>query len=678
MKPKYLLISALLFAAPTFAAVDEAPFQALKTYDFQNRKPVEAINAMIRGADAATMSDIETHLLTALQDPATTYAAHEEIGRMLRVVGTARSVPALAKWLADEKLGNVARFALEQNRDPSAGAALRAALPAAKGKALIGIINSLGERRDAAAAKMLSPLAKNIDVDVASAAVAALGKIGTREAVFALQVQAMPNKSLPVYQALLIAADQALPRKGGLKEAQAIYRPILADKAAPMPARMASARGLLNNDVMQSAPLILELLRGDDADLRAVAARFVRVSGAPTKQLSAEVEKLPAPGQALLLSALAERNDPAMGPVLLRASASPDVDIRSAAMRAFASLQAGADAQANANIALLLAKVIARNNNAESEAARTGLYGMRGAALDDAIMAAIPDAEPTVRRELVYALGQRYTMSARPLLFKIAADDTSTSQDNALSALGEVAGAADYASAVGVLLSMKNNGQRGVAENLVTRLAKLVPSEADRTAALVAALPAAPFENRVSILKVLGAQGGGAALNALRADVNNADAKIQDAAIRALAVTPDAGAMKDLLGLAANGPGKVHQILSLRGYLRLAEGRVQGGANAVELYEPALKIATEAQERRTIISGLSKTNTPQSLALITPLLDDENVRNEAALAAIGIARSIAGKNPVEARAALDKIVATSKDENTLKQANEALKAIPAA
>lgn len=677
MKPKYLLISALLCAAPVFAAVDEAPFQALKSYDFQNRQPVEAINAMIRSADAATMSDIEAHLLTVLQDPAATPGAQEEIGRMLRVVGTPRSVPILAKLLTDEKLGNVARFALERIPDASADAALRAALPVVKGKALIGVINSLGERRDAGAVALIKPLAANADVDVTNAAIAALGKIGSREAVAVLQ--AMPNKSLLVYQSQLVAADQTLARKGGLKEAQAIYRPIFNDKTAPVSAREAAARGLLSSDVMQASPLVLELLRGDDADMRALAARFVRTSSVPIKQLSAEVEKLPAPGQALLLGALADRGDPTIVPVLLRAAASPDADIRVAAMRAFAPLQ-NADAQSNAKIALLLAKAIVvgmapGGNKAEEEAARYGLYGMRGAAVDDAIMAAIPDADPPVRRELVFALGQRYTTSAKPLLFKIAADDTSTSQDNAFNALGEVAGATDYAAAVNVLLSMKNNGLRGTSENLVVRLAKLVPSEADRTGALVAALPAAPFETRVSILKVLGAQGGGAALNALRADTQNADPKIQDAAVRALAATPDVGAMKDLLGIATNGPGKVQQILALRGYLRLAEGRVQSGANAVEIYEPALKIATEAQEKKTIISGLSKSNTPQTLALIAPLLDDENVRGEAALAAVGIARGIAAKNPVEAKAALDKIIAVSKDDATLKAANEALKSV---
>ena len=664
---RLLALSSLFFAVlPLRAAVDEAPFQELKTFDFQNRKPVEAINRMIRTADAATQADIEAKLLAVLDDPATTFAAQQEIAKMLWKIGTVRAVPSLAKWLPDEKLNDVARYALERIADPAAGKALREALPVAKGKSLIGIINSLGERRDREALPTLKSLATADDAEIANAAIVALGKIGNCDAITALR--ALPNKSLLVYQSLL-AAEQLKKDQCGIA-AQDILRLVLKDADLPLPARLAATYRLLSGNPI----LILESLRSEDADLRALAARFVRDSTINLSLLVGEVEKLPTPGQTLLLGALADRREKTLLPVLMRAATAPDAEIRLAALRAFAPLEGNAEA------ALLLAKTIARGaSKAEKDAARASLAALRGAAVDEAIIAALPAAELDVRRELVYALGQRYHKSAKPLLFKIATDPVSNAQDSALNALGEVSGPEDYPAIVKLLLETQNNALRGPAENLVIRVARLVPGEAERTGALIAGLNGAPVETRISVLKVLGALGGAAALGALRADLSNADTKIQDATMRALATTPDPDAMKDLLEIARNAPGKVHQVLALRGYLKLAETAAQQrGARPEEIYEPALKVATEPQEKKTIISGLSRFNIPGALALITPLLDDEAVRGEAALAALGIARTIAAKNPQEARAALEKIVAVVKDENVLKQANEVLQKLRAA
>ena len=78
--------------------------------------------------------------------------------RQLWMGGSARCVPALARLLPDDEFSNDARYALERIADPSAAAALRNALGTCKGKTLIGVVNSLGQRRDSSAAVMLVPL----------------------------------------------------------------------------------------------------------------------------------------------------------------------------------------------------------------------------------------------------------------------------------------------------------------------------------------------------------------------------------------------------------------------------------------------------------------------------------------------------------------------------------------
>ncbi len=65
--------------------------------------------------------------------------------------------------------------------DPSVDDALRDALGKLKGRLLVGVIGSLGVRRDGRAVEPLSKMLANPDAVVARAAARALGKIGTLE-----------------------------------------------------------------------------------------------------------------------------------------------------------------------------------------------------------------------------------------------------------------------------------------------------------------------------------------------------------------------------------------------------------------------------------------------------------------------------------------------------------------
>ncbi|HBY62040.1 MAG TPA: hypothetical protein DEH78_19645, partial [Solibacterales bacterium] len=85
------------------------------------------------------------------------------------------AVPALAALLSNEHLNSYARYGLEPIADPSASDALRAAMPKLKGNLLIGVVNSLGKRRDAKAAPTLVKMMNGPDAELARAAAAALG-----------------------------------------------------------------------------------------------------------------------------------------------------------------------------------------------------------------------------------------------------------------------------------------------------------------------------------------------------------------------------------------------------------------------------------------------------------------------------------------------------------------------
>jgi HEAT repeat protein len=101
--------------------------------------------------------------------------------------GGPKAVAPLAALLNTEHLADYARSGLEGIKDPSAGAALRKALPTLEGRYLAGAVNSLGVRRDTAAVPDLQKLALDPKRGVAAEAISSLGLIANRDATQTLQ-----------------------------------------------------------------------------------------------------------------------------------------------------------------------------------------------------------------------------------------------------------------------------------------------------------------------------------------------------------------------------------------------------------------------------------------------------------------------------------------------------------
>jgi hypothetical protein len=113
--------------------------------------------------------------------------------KILAIYGGKEAVPALAALLPDPELSSWARIALEAIPGPEADAALRNALGKVRGRQLIGVVNSLGVRRDAKAVDALVDVMRQEDVEVASAAACALGHIGGDPAAKALSARPSPK-----------------------------------------------------------------------------------------------------------------------------------------------------------------------------------------------------------------------------------------------------------------------------------------------------------------------------------------------------------------------------------------------------------------------------------------------------------------------------------------------------
>lgn len=234
-------------AASADEAVDKA-FDVLKTYDWgHERGALDAIDKAVAAShgNAAARTALEARL-SAVLSAQVSNAAKDFVCRKLSLIGSAHSVPALAALLTDKKLSHMARYALERMPCPQAVKAMRDALPKVRGPLKVGVINSLGVRRDAESTAALIALLGDKDQEVLSAAAAALGAIGSSESakvLGAFQAKAPSALRLAAADAYLACGERLLA-DGKTAEAMLVYK-ALSKPEQPKHVRLAAMRGLL-------------------------------------------------------------------------------------------------------------------------------------------------------------------------------------------------------------------------------------------------------------------------------------------------------------------------------------------------------------------------------------------------------------------------------------------------
>jgi HEAT repeat protein len=170
-------------------------------------------------------------------------------------LGAKEAVPALAALLGNEHLSTYARYGLEPIADPSADEALRAGMSMLKGNLLIGVINSIGKRRDALAIPALAKMIYGVDANVARAAAAALGSIGGVSAMKEIQRALSKTKGMTrmaVADAGLVCAERLLAEDR--REQALILYASLSVIDIPKPARLAAMSGIIREETSLGRP----------------------------------------------------------------------------------------------------------------------------------------------------------------------------------------------------------------------------------------------------------------------------------------------------------------------------------------------------------------------------------------------------------------------------------------
>jgi len=642
-----------------------------------SREPLIAVEILIRESQnqPEQRKYIELQLAELLSEA--TLECKSFICRQLWFIGTADSVPAIAKLLTDEETADIACYAIGQNPSAEAGKALREALDKVSPKVQIRIINLLGDRRDDQSVEAIGRLVFGAEKEVGEAAVAALGKIGGSKArKLLVEARAKGDSELrfAATDAYLRCAED-LVAEGKTKQATIIYMELASkDEAAII--RSAAIKGLADAGGQETVPLVIAALRDENRMVRTTARSCVRtMKGQGVTELFAnELPETSPDEQMLLIGALADRGDTAALPAITAAAESANTEVRKAVLQAVGKL---GDAS---SVGYLVKAATEGVSSEEKSTAVNSLKLLRGRGVDDAIVKSMQHSQPSVRSQLIQILFERNAVGTIPALLDEAVNPDRKVRKAAFRALGRLAGEKDLPSLVKLLVKLEDDGSRSQAERAVVMVSRKISQTSKQADAVLAELNG---EKRVavrcSLLRVLGGIANNNALRTLEEASRETNPAVRDIAVRALAKWPNATAAEALLEIYSSTQNHIHRLLSLRGFVRLlalpAEepfGYAQGKLveKTLNMCRQAMHQAQGPAEQKLVLSGLSNISNPGALSMVEPFLQVETVRAEAAMAMIKIAGAIMETHPDRAKTAMNKLLAVWKEEDLRKQAKE--------
>ena len=587
--------------------------------------------------------------------------------RGLRRVGTVESIPALAALLADEKLSHMARYALEPMPYPEADRALRDALATTTGVPKVGVVISIGARRDPQAVPLLVPLLRDASIDVARAAAGALGRIATPQAANALMDfrSAAPEAVRPALAEGLLTAGQRLAQDGKGELAAPIYQELLAS-SWPTYVRMGAFRGLAYAQPNLAPERMIEALGSDEPLFRDMAAQIIaETSGADATKLYADaLPDLATDGQVALLRGLAERKDPTARAAVAQAVHSPDKQVKLAAVKALGMLGSAADVPT-------LASLLASDDADIAGATKVSLTTMQGEGIDPAIAAILPNAAPAVRARLLELLANRRAKQAVPLAVKGLNDPDVSVRVAGLRVLDLLGGKEQAPVVVMSVAQAADSSERSAAEKA---LSAICSRSGDEVLPIVLdAMNGAGLETRIVLLRAVARIGGPKAFETVLAALDDSNEQVGDEAVRLLSDWPTIDAVPHLLEL-ARSDDLSRQVLGLRGYVRLARAEPSAEKRTAMLTK-AMELAKRPDEKKLVVAAWGTLATEQSLNTLLPHLDDAAVQNEAASAIVAVAAELGKKSEeskVRAIDALKAVLEKCQDAEIRKSARKAL------
>ena len=611
----------------------------------------------------------EAKLIAVLRSTDASHKEKVDACRGLSFIGTKDAIPALAALLGDEKLSHMARYGLELIPDPAVDKAFRDALGKLKGMPLVGVIGSVGVRRDTKAVDLLIPMLKDSNPDVARATARALGSIGNSAAAQALQSRlgnVSEQDKLHVCEGMLRCAE-ALAAEGQTQQAIAIYDQ-LRKQDGPHQVRGGALRGaILTRNSADAVALLQQHLRSNDYILFSAACQTaLEMRGEQvTKALTSEVRQLPADNQILVIWTLGKRGDAAALPTLTALAKKGPKNVRIEAVKAFPQIGDGSAIP-------VLVELLDDADRQISQSAQEALAALPGRAAHAAVMEMLDSNNTNKRLIALELIGRRRMTRSIPALLKAAEDADPKVRPAAMRRIGELGSAREISPLLDVLMRLSESQDLSAIERALSAVCTKTDNPQSNTSKLTGLLNRTSPGQKAVLLQVLGVIGGPDALEAVRKAVNDTNNQVRAAAVRSLCGWKTADAAPDLLRLARTSPDRAGKTAALRGYISLVRDPSLSTAEKLAICKKAADLIQRNQEKKLLLGVLGNVPSSEALAMAMANLNDPATKLEASFAAVAISEKIVGRHPKEVRNALQKVLEATNNRGVTRRAEQTL------
>jgi HEAT repeat protein len=612
----------------------------------------------------------EAKLIAVLTSADASHKDKVDACRGLSFIGTRNAIPALVALLGDEQFSHMARYGLEPIPDPAVDEAFRAALGTLKGSPLVGVIGSIGVRRDAQAVEPLKELLMQHEAgpEVMQAVVRALGSIGTVSAAEVLQSgldHAPPEGRLDLCEGLLRCAE-ILAADGPRDKAIEIYDQ-LRKLDGPHQVRAGALRGAILARGKNGVALLQQHLRSDDYILFSAACQTaLEMPGSEvTQALTSAVNDLPADNQILIIWTLGKRGDAAALPTLTALAKKGPQNVRIEAIKAFPQIGDGSAVP-------VLVELMADADRQIGQNAQDALAAMPGREAHAAVMEMLNSSDTDQQLTALELIGRRRMTQSIPALLKAASGADPKIRPAAIRKVGELGGPGEISPLLDVLMRLSESRDLDAIERALSAVCTKTDNPQSNTSKLTSLLGRASPGQKSVLLQVLGVIGGTDALEAARAAVNDTNSQVREAAVRSLSGWKTADAAPDLLKLARTSPDQSGKTAALRGYISLVRDENLSTAEKLAMCKQAAGLIQRDQEKKLLLGVLGNVPSLEALAMAMAHLDDSATKDEACFAAVAISEQIVGQHPKEARDALQKVLKATNNRDVTRRARKTL------
>jgi len=656
---------------PNFDAV----LESIKNYNYgDNRKNLTVIEDMIRVAhrNPNYLSRIEKSLVSFLLSDAST-PAKQVIGKYYSLIADPSSAESIAKLFNDPNLYETALYILKRIPGESTNALLRGKLSVVNDNVKISIINTLGARQDRNAVSILKKYIWSNNIDIATASATALGNIGTWKAAKILKKslkRVAETQRETLVNAYLECGNQLL-KSGEIKKAKKIFTQLSRPNENPV-IRSAAIRGLIQSSPGKAGFIILKALKESEPKIisTAISSISLLTNSDDISIVAKSVNHLPVNGQIQLISALSPFwGYPTVFLTIKLATESENDAVRLAALDALGDINLESSVT-------LLADVSAHGKGKEHTIARNSLYRLNGNNINDIILSNIPNAKEKVKIELIRAVQKRRIIKGADLMLNLANNTNASLRVESVKALRFIASKPHIFEMVNLLKHSKSDRDRDELEKAIVIMAERNNLNDSVGLEIMNQLDAISFMPKQTAIHILGQLGYEPAYESLLGFLNHDEKNIRKSAIKALSEWKNDSPLPILFDVTENAKIQGHKTLALRGIIRLIElesDRTTETTN--ELYKRAMALATNIQEKKAVLSGLSKVMSITAFQMAETYLLLADIKAEAASSCISIANGIHTEHPIECKSVLINIISDISNESIQENAQLVLNQI---